>query len=307
MKCLQLYGSRQSPSLELSERPIPEPTTGEILVRVRAAGLMPSELEWYPTWHTREGPERRQAIPSHEFAGEVAALGPSVTGFSAGDAVFGMNDWFEEGAMAEYCLSRPEWLAPSPRNLSAAEAASVPISALTAWQALFDRGRLSAGETVLIHGGAGAVGSTAIQLARNSQARVIATASAHNSSFVRELGAYKVIDYKAQPFETQAEPVDLVLDTIGGDTLERSWSVLKPNGRLVTVATASESATDERTREAFLLVQIRDDQLRHLSELVEKGALRPLVSRSILLTEAADAYLGRIRGNGRGKVVVTLD
>jgi NADPH:quinone reductase-like Zn-dependent oxidoreductase len=149
----------------------PEAGAGEVVVRVRAAGVTPTEVEWYPTTHTKTGEARAGAVLSHEFSGVVEAVGEGVTGITAGEAVFGMNDWFAEGALAEYCVTRPEWIAAKPKGVSDAEAAATPIGALTAWQGLFDRARLRAGERVLVHGGAGAVGVFAVQLARRGRER----------------------------------------------------------------------------------------------------------------------------------------
>jgi NADPH:quinone reductase-like Zn-dependent oxidoreductase len=166
------------------------------LVRVHAAGVTSQELLWYPTTHDRNGGPRRGAVPGHEFSGAIAAVGDDTTGFAIGQDVFGMNDWFSDGAMAEYCIGQPS-VAKKPRRLTHVEAASVPIAALTAWQGLLDRARLRAGERVLVHGGAGAVGVFAIQLARFHGAHVTATASSRNLAFVSQLGAERVIDYQA--------------------------------------------------------------------------------------------------------------
>src|SRR3954447_22235619 len=226
--------------------PQPKPREGEVLVRVHAAGITPTEVIWYPTSRTKDGQMRTGAVLSHEFSGEIA---------ETGEEIYGMNDWFADGALAEYCVTQPAWVAPKPRSLTYAEAASVPIGALTAWQGLFDRAKLQAGERVLIHGGAGAVGIFAIQLARSRGAYVVTTVSARNSEFVMGLGADEAIDYKAARFEDKAREIDVVFDAVGGDTLRRSWGVLKENGRLVTIAADSETAADERTKRAFFIVE----------------------------------------------------
>jgi NADPH:quinone reductase-like Zn-dependent oxidoreductase len=154
--------------------------------------------------------------------------------------------------MAEYCIAQPNSVAPKPRRLTHVEAASVPIGALTAWQGLFDRARLRPGEHVLVHGGAGAVGIFAIQLARFRGARITAPASARNLEFVTGLGAEQVIDYRAVRFEENISGMDVVFDTVGGETLQRSWGVLKPGGRMITIAADSETTTDNRVKQAFL-------------------------------------------------------
>jgi NADPH:quinone reductase-like Zn-dependent oxidoreductase len=234
MKAMRLSGAEQ-PVLRAAELPQPKPGPEEVLIRVTAAGVITTEPQWSPTWHTKEGQPRDGAVACHEFSGEIVG---------SEEAVYGMNDWYVDGALAEYCVTRPEWIAPKPARLSHALAATVPISALTAWQGLFDRAKLQRGERVLIHGGAGAVGVFAIQLAHRQGAHVITTVSTRNAQFVGELGAEQVIDYKSVPFEKEARDIDVVFDAVGGETLRRSWSVLRPKGRLVTIA-SDETAVDE--------------------------------------------------------------
>ena len=294
MRSLQLADSG---NLIESDVPQPVPREGEVLIRVRAAGVTPTELIWYPTSHTKSGAKRTRAIPSHEFSGEIA---------ETGEEVYGMSDWFEEGSLAEYCVTQPALIAPKPQSLNHAEAASVPIGALTAWQGLFDRGKLKAGESVLVHGGAGAVGVFAIQLARSRGAHVITTVSANNFEFAKVLGADEVIDYKAGPFEEKVRDIDLVFDAVGGETLRRSWGVLKQNGRLVTVAADGESTQDERTRQAFFIVEPKRDQLVEIGKLIDAGILRAIVDTVLPLSRAADAYAGRLERSGRGKMVVSV-
>ncbi len=288
---------------------VPEPRAGEgeVLVAVQATAITPTEFDWAPTWKTAtQGPRPFPIILSHEFSGVVAALGPQVTEFAAGDAVYGLNDWFCNGAQAEYCVAPAADLAPKPLSLDHPDAASVPISALTAWQGLFDRGGLRAGQRVLIHGAAGGVGVFAVQLAHRCGAHVIATASAHNLAFVQELGADEVIDYRATPFEDVAHDVDLVFDAVGGDTLARSWAVLKPGGRLVTIAASSEPATDPRVRAAFFIVEPSRAQLREIARLLDGGELRPIVAAVFPLAEARQAYASAQRGGLRGKIVLRV-
>src|ERR1700761_5029411 len=155
MKIMRLNDSLEAPALLSATVETPLPMSGEVQIRVEAAGVTPTELSWYPTTHTQSGDQRRGAIPGHEFSGVVTALGDGVTGLALGDEVYGMNDWFADGATAEYCLTRPDWIAPKPAGMTHIEAASLPISALTAWQGLFDRAHLRQGDRVLIHGGAG--------------------------------------------------------------------------------------------------------------------------------------------------------
>src|SRR3984957_4370166 len=286
MKALRLADSGQKPILIEKDTPKPKPRRGEVLVRVYAAGVTPTELIWYPTSHTKNGDQRTGAVPAHEFCGEITEIGDAAAGFSIGQQVYGMNDWFADGALAEYCITEPQWIAPSPRHLSHAEAASVPIGALTAWQGLFDRAKLETDERVLINGGAGAVGVFAIQLARWRGAHVAATVSAHNFEFAKALGANQVIDYQATPFEEEVRDIDVVFDTVGGDTLFRSWGVLKPNGRMVTIAAGNEATRDERTKQAFFIVEPNQQQLVEIGRLLDAGDLRPVVDTLVRFSRA---------------------
>ena len=306
MKAMHLANAAPATALVPDEVPQPGPGRGELLIRVCAAGIIPTELTWYPTTHTQAGEARKGAIPAHEFSGVVAALGEEVGSLEEGQEVFGMNDWFADGALAEYCCAPFFAVAPKPRSLTHAEAASVPISGLTAWQGLFDHARLQAGERVLIHGGAGGVGSFAIQLARIHGAHVLTTAAERNRSFVWDLGAEQVIDYREQRFEDYAKEVDVVFDTVGGETLERSWSVLKPGGRLVTVVSSAENPADPRVKEAFFIVEPNQKQLVELAALLDAGRLRTVVDTVVRWPQAAEVYSGRLERQGRGKVVVAV-
>jgi NADPH:quinone reductase-like Zn-dependent oxidoreductase len=307
VKIMRLSDSGQPPVLVEDNIPRPQPGRGELLVQIYAAGVTPTELLWYPTTHNKDGEKRSRAVPGHEFSGVIAAVGEDTAGFAIGDEVYGMNDWFAEGAMAEYCITQPTSVAPKPPRLTHVEAASVPIGGLTAWQGLFDRARLQAGERLLVHGGAGAVGIFAIQLARGRGARVTATASARNLAFVTGLGAEQVIDYRAVHFEEHVSGMDVVFDTVGGDTLQRSWGVLNPGGRMITIAASSETTTDTRVQQAFFIVEPNHEQLLRIGDLLESGDLHPVVDAVLPLIHASAAYTGEVRERrGRGKLVVTV-
>lgn len=307
MKAMQV--NHAGPGLRLipAELPKPEPESGEILVRVHAAGVTPAELSWYPTTHTKSGAERVRAIPGHEFSGVVAATGTGIEDFEVGTEVYGMNDWFVDGATAEFCIALPRNVARKPASLSHEAAASVPIGALTAWQGLIDRARLQPGEQVLVHGGAGGVGLYAVQLAHNLGARVIATVSARDVDFVKHLGADKTIDYKASRFDEVVENLDVVFDTVGGDALERSWRVLKPGGRIVTIASNNEGSADRRVKDAFFIVEPNQKQLVEIARQLDAGDLRAFVKATVALSEASDAYSGTVAGkDGPGKIVIAI-
>lgn len=306
MRIVRLADSTQPPLLIQDDASQPQPGRGELLIRVCAAGIMLTELSWYPTSHRKNGEPRVGAVPAHEFSGMVAAVGEDVGSLEIGHEVYGMNDWYANGAMAEYCIAPFFGLAPKPRRLTHVEAASVPIGALTAWQGLFDHAKLQPGERVLIHGGAGGVGVFAVQLARLHGAHVIATASAHNRDFVSSLGAEQVIDYRASRFEECVQGLDVVFDTVGGDTLERSWSVLRPGGRMVTVVSTEADSIDARVKQAFFIVEPNQKQLVEVAALLESGQLRTVVDAVIPLLQAPEIYAGKVPRQGRGKLVVAV-
>jgi len=306
MRAVQLTASPPAPVLLETDAPEPIPGATEVLVQVYAAGVTPTELRWYPTSHNKDGSERTGAIPGHEFSGVITALGAAVNEYSIGDEVFGLNDWFADGATAEYCVADASSISPKPASLTDAEAAAVPIGALTAWQGL-ERARLQAGQRILVHGGAGAVGGFVIQLARLRGAHVITTASAQNKEFVLGLGAEHAIDYSAERFEEQVQDLDAVFDCVGGDTLRRSWRVLKPGGRMVTIASNSEAAEDPRIKDAFFIVEPNHQQLAKIGELLDQGKLRVFVDAEVPLCEAAAAYSRKVESRrGYGKTIVVM-
>lgn len=307
MNVMRFNDLPDSPALIPGTAPIPEPKASELLIRVHAAGVTPTELLWYPTTHTPTGGPRTGAIPGHEFSGIVAAVGLDIDPNQVGREVFGMNDWFADGASAEYCVSVETSVANKPFGLTHAEAATVPISALTAWQGLFEHAKLRSGERILIHGGSGAVGIFVIQLARRAGAHVITTASSRSFDFLRALGAHEVIDYSSDRFEERARNLNVVFDGVGGDTLARSWELLSSGGRVVTIATNSEGTNDDRIKKAFFIVTPNQDQLKEISELLNTKELRCFVGAVVPFGKASDAYCGKIsERKGRGKTVLSF-
>jgi NADPH:quinone reductase-like Zn-dependent oxidoreductase len=292
-----------------AEIPQPKPNASEVLVRVHAAGVTATEVMWSPTTQTKDGAPRPNAILAHEFSGVVAEVGAGVRDFHVGQEIYGMNDWYAEGALAEYCVAQPSDIAPKPAKLTHIEAASVPIGALTAWQGLIDRAQLKSGQRVLIHGASGGVGVFAVQLARDRGAHIIATASAANRDFVLQLGANEFIDYKSQRFEDIARDIDVVFDGVGGVTFDRSLAVLKPGGQIVTIAASAEgeAARDERVKNAFFIVEPNQKQLVEVAKLLDAGKWNTVVDAVVPLSDAASAYNGSVKHRqGRGKLVIDV-
>lgn len=241
MKAIRIHGRGGPERLVYEDMPPPQPDQAEVLVRVYATGVIWTELTWDETYQTEAGNPRALPIPGHDVSGVVEKIGPGVTDLALGSEVYGLTAFDRDGAEAEYTIALKSELAPKPRSLDHVQAAAVPLSALTAWQALFDHGGLVAGQTVLIHGAAGGAGVFAVQLARWTGAQVIATASSRHRTLLSELGATEMIDYTTTHFEEVVPAVDLVFDLVGGDTLERSWKVVKQGGVLVSVVSPRPS------------------------------------------------------------------
>jgi NADPH:quinone reductase-like Zn-dependent oxidoreductase len=300
MKAIRVHRNGGPEALVVEEAPTPRPGPGEVLVRVQATGVTPSELGWSTTRQTPTGAVRALAIPGHDLAGIVAGVGADVRDVSIGTPVYALTDFTRDGAGAEYAIARPSELAPKPRTLDYVQAAAVPLAALTAWQGLLDHAELSAEQTVLIHGAAGGVGVFAVQLARWIGAYVIATASPRNLDLVLNLGADEIIDHTRVRFEDVVHDVDVVFDTVGRDTLERSWGVLRRGGTLVSIVEkpSPEKAAALDVRAAFFIVEPNRERLARVGELIDAGKLRPIVGKVFPLAEARQAY-EESRSHGR--------
>jgi NADPH:quinone reductase-like Zn-dependent oxidoreductase len=309
MRALHAYAPSDPSRLALEDAPVPTLGQGDVLVRVHASGVSPGELDWPGIWLRHDGtPRTPPIVPGHEVAGVVDTVGPATTGLAVGDEVFGYIDVRRDGADAEYVAVQATELAPKPVSLTHARAAAVPLSALTAWQALFDHGELAPGQRVLVHGGAGGVGTFAVQLAHWRGAHVTATGSARDADLIRELGADDVIDYRTQRFEDVVADLDLVFDTVGGETWERSWSVLRPTGRLVSIAVPrppDREPVDDR-RAIWFVVRPDRGQLIEVGRLIDAGRLRPIVSAELPLAEGHEAYGATRQRGGPGKVVLLV-
>jgi NADPH:quinone reductase-like Zn-dependent oxidoreductase len=289
----------RSPGLDglvLEEVETPVPQAGEALVEVYAAAVTRDELEW-PV-------DRLPAIPSYELSGVVAEVASDVEGVAPGDAVYALTPFDRDGVAATHAVLPASVLAPKPSSLDHVESAAIPLAGLSAWQGLFDHGRLAEGERVLIHGAAGGVGQFATQLARRRGARVLGTASERSLDTARSLGAHEVFDARGG-FESALEPVDLVFDTVGGDLLARSSALLRPGGRLVSVA-EEPPPTDTPIEASYFIVEPSREQLVEIARLVDDGALRPAIDSVFPLSDARAAFERSLERGKRGKVVIRI-
>jgi NADPH:quinone reductase-like Zn-dependent oxidoreductase len=308
MKAIRIRGRGGPDHLVYEEVSQPHRGRGEVLVRVAAAAIIATELQWDETYQTTTGEPRPLPIPGRDLSGVVAEVGTGVPDVAVGEAVYAMLGYGRDGAEAEYALVLPSELAPKPRTLDDVQAAAVPLSALTAWQALFLHAHVSQRQRVLIHGASGGVGTYAVQLAHWAGAQVLATAAARHTAFLRALGADQVIDYATNQFEDIAHEVDVVFDLVGGDTLARSWPVVKAGGVVVSVVSPRPTATPPRddVRFVWFIVEPSGAQLRQIGAWIEAGQVRPIVDRVLPLAEARQAYEAGIHGHPRGKIVLTL-
>jgi NADPH:quinone reductase-like Zn-dependent oxidoreductase len=308
VKAIRLHRRGGPEDLVFEDAPLPEVGPGDVLVRVFATGITPTELTWDETYQHADGTPRIPTIPGHEVSGVVEAVAPDIDEFRPGDAVYGLADFPRDGAAAEFVAIRAVNLARKPQSIGHTEAASLPLSALTAWQALFEHGELVAGQSALIHAGAGGVGSLAVQLAHWRGVRVFATASGRDLAFVQGLGADVVIDYHAEPFEEQARDVDMVLDTVGGDTRERSWRVLRTGGVLVSIFSPIPTGVAEQhgARGSYFIVEGDRPQLEQIAALVDAGSLRPIIAKSFRLRATREAFDFGAASHAPGKIVLEV-
>ncbi len=308
MKALRLHTAGLD-GIHYEEVPELRPAAAEVLVRVHAAGISPNELDW---WTRPEAGRTLPMIPGYEFSGVVFETEPGVSGWKPGDAVYARTRGSRDGAQAEYALVDADVLAPLPSSLDHIQAAAIPLGCLTSWQALFDYGHLLAGQTVLIHGGAGGVGVYAVQLAHRFGARVLTTASGRHAEFLQSLGADQVIDYTRTPFENVVRDVDIVFDMIGGQTLERSWQVLRRGGVLVTVASGIDTglleskAPEYGVHAHYFIARPSAAQLEKVSALIDRGELKPVVSAVYPLSQGRSAYEHARAGHMRGKIILEV-
>lgn len=274
--------------MTLLERPEPRAAINDVVVQVHASGYVGTELSWPSTWTDRAGSDRTPTIPGHELAGVVTALGYGTTGLSVGQRVFGLADWYRDGTLAEYVAVEARNLAPLPGDLEFTVGASLPISGLTAWQGLFVHGRLQAGQSVLAHGAAGAVGSMVAQLAQSAGAYVIGTGRAADRQNALDFGAQEFVDLDHDALE-DVGPVDLVFDVIGGEIGKRSARLLRPGGTLVSIVGPAEARAGDGLTIDFV-VEADRAQLTEIAERVRDGRLRTNIGTVTTLDHAVAAF-----------------
>jgi len=286
----------------LTERPQPQAAINDAIVQVCASGFVPTELDWPSTWTDRVGRPRAPSIPGHELAGIVTGLGYGATGLSIGQRVFGLTDWYRDGTLAEYVAVETRNLAPLAGDVDFRTGASLPISGLTAWQGLFDHGRLQAGQTVLAHGAAGAVGSTVVQLAREFGAYVIGTGRSSDRQKVLDFGAQEFLDLEGDSLE-DIGGVDLVFDVIGGEIGKRSAALMREGGRLVSIV----GPVDERPSKGTAIDFVVEAERRQLTQVIERvrdGRLRMSIGTVASLDDAAATFNSTVRRTGKTIVEV---
>jgi NADPH:quinone reductase-like Zn-dependent oxidoreductase len=318
MKSIRVHTRSDYPEQILYEdSPQPYPNKGEILIRVIAAGVTPTELSWPGIWKTENGCDRPLPIvPGYEMSGVIEEICPGTR-----TAVYGIINFSIDGAAAEYVIATPSEVALKPQSIDYIQAAAVPLSGLTAWQALFEQAHLSPEQSILIHGAAGGVGTFAVQFSRWIDAYVIGTCSTRNKDFLCELGVDNVIDYKTTRFEDVVHDVDIVLDTVGGETLERSWRVLKKGGILVSVSSSLDIPSEKKSIQSYLrekgaahgvhaiwhLVHPDREQLTKIGKLIDSGYVKPVIDKVVPLSEAAHKVYGSaINEHIRGKIVLHI-
>ena len=308
IKAVRIHAYGGPEQLVYEDAPKPEPAADELLVRVHAASINPVD------WKVRQGylkdfiPYQLPMIPGWDVSGVVEAVGSAVTDFNVGDEIYSRPDITRDGSYAEYMVLRASEAAHKPTSVDHAHAAAVPLAGITSWHALFEAGKLEAGQRVLIHAAAGGVGTLAVQLAKWKGAHVVGTASARNREFLQQLGVDEVIDYTSTKFEAVVRDIDVVFDTIGDDTQERSWQVLKPGGILVSIISppSQETADQHGVRQAYVFIEPNAAWLTEIAGLIDAGKVKPIVETVLPLSEARQAHELSQSGHTRGKIVLQV-
>ena len=306
MKAARIHAYGDASQIRIEDAPLPALNDDDVLIHVVATSVNPVD------WKIRKGylksmiPYEMPLIMGWDVSGIVEQIGSAVTKFKPGDAVYSRPDIARNGAYAEFVAVREREIAFKPTTISHVEAASLPLVSITAWESLFTTANLTAGKKVLIHAGAGGVGSIAIQLAKAKGAHVTATASAAKSALVKSLGADEVIDYRAEDFSKLAKDMDVVFDTVGGETQEKSWSTLKPGGMLVSITAkpSDDRAKAEGKRAGFVFIGPNAPILTDLARMVDAGQVRPLIGAEYGLNDTAKAQEASETGRATGKIVI---
>jgi NADPH:quinone reductase-like Zn-dependent oxidoreductase len=308
MKAVRVHEYGGPEALKYEDAPCPQPGAGDVLIRVHAAGVNPVDRAVRQGFFKERVKYTMPFIPGWDVSGVVDSLGSGASRLKIGDAVYGRTDLARDGSYADYMAARESEIALKPKSIDHVNAAAIPLAALTAWQALFDNASLIAGQTVLIHGAAGGVGHFAVQLAKIKDARVIATASPRNHDFLRSLGADQVIDYNTTKFEDVVHDVDVVLDTITGDTADRSYQVIKRGGIYVSVLRppSPEKAAQFGVRTGHTFVQANVAQLDEIAKLVDAGKFKASIEKVFPLSQAAASHDLNATGHTRGKIVLRV-
>jgi NADPH:quinone reductase-like Zn-dependent oxidoreductase len=308
MKAVRVHEYGAPEVLKYEDAPKPTPAAGEVLIRVHAAAINPVDRAIRQGLFKDRIRYHLPMIPGWDVSGVIEAVGPGVTRLKVGDEVYSRPDIGRDGAYADYVVVKESEVALKPKSIDHVNAAAIPLTALTAWQALFNAGKLSAGQTVLIHGAAGGVGSFAVQLAKIKGARVIGTASQRNHDYLRSLGADQVIDYNTTKFEDVVRNVDVVLDTITHDTADRSYGIIRKGGIYVSILMppSQEKAAAHGIHVAHVFVQPSIDQLNELATLVDSGKLKVQIEKVFPLSDARAAHDLNATGHTRGKIVLRV-
>ncbi|HLY69904.1 MAG TPA: NADP-dependent oxidoreductase [Puia sp.] len=308
MRAIRIHEFGGPEVLKLEDAPRPKPTADEVLIKVYAASVNPVD------WKIREG-ARKERFPINfplilgwDVSGVIEEVGQNVKEFRKGDEVYGRPDLTKNGTYAEYVVVKADQVNRKPKTIDHEEAAAVPLAGLTAWQGLFDHGKLHAGEKVLIHGASGGVGTFAVQFAKWKGAYVIGTSSEKNIDFLKELGIDEVIDYKKENFEDRLHDVDLVFDTIGAQTQSRSLQVLKNGGRLVTTVKPEneKEAAGKNIHVEGYMAQSDPQELELIANLIDEGKVKPVIGKVFPLEQAAEAQQLSKEGHIRGKIVLKV-
>ena len=308
MMALRAHARGGPEQLVYEQAPAPVPGPGEALVAVHAAAITFAELTWDLSWTTKDGRDRTPVIPSHEMSGTVAGIADGVTGVAVGDEVYGLIEFDHDGAAAEYVAVPAADLAAKPRSISHTETATLPLAALTAWQALVDYAGLEPGERVLVHGGAGGVGAFAVQLAAILGAHVTATGRAQDAAFVRSLGAESFVNSADGVLQDQVSGLDVIINTVGGAVLAASYGLLRAEGRLVTLGAppSEEKAKEFGVHAMFFVVTPDPAELVQLAGLVDEGKLRTVISQTFPLREGRRAFESGVHARPPGKTVLVV-